>query len=321
LHTYLLSDEEIRRYGLDFLSRLELLGSSAPQLWCTLGISGDKIAAFLISISGSSPAIPSQWVRLGFDRKKQEIIFRDKKSLPDTLGEEPILLIDAAVHSGKSMSRAVDALYLRGAKNIISYSLVVKRTSDFIPNFFAIAMDEHDRVFFQLEKVPNNRLRQAAPFGTLRALREEDIRRVPDRLNTGVPSIDKTTFADLWYYAKTQSSTVYIYEIAGRIVAFLHFKHQAGGRLFLDLVAADLDFQGYRIGSLLMRWAETFARTSKCVAIDLWAIESRVSWYENRGYEVLGVPPMNLGEGESYIKMSRPILYNIKPLELADVIA
>lgn len=315
MHTYLLSDDEIRRYGLDFVSRLESLGDSAPKAWITIGISGDKIAAEILKNSPSSTVRPTQVYRVSFDRKSRAIIMRDGDQLPSN-NNGPILVIDAAIHSGSSMRHVVDALFKNNNREILSYSLVVKKTSELIPNFFGILIDEHDRVFFQLEHFPNNRLRTRKPFGVLRTLREDDIRRAPNCLTVGVPSIDKTSFSDLWYYVKTQHSNVYVYEVAGRIVAFLHFKYQNFGKLYLDLIACDASVQGMHIGSILMRWAESFARSAKCVAIELWAIENRVSWYAGRGFEVVTGEIMNLGGGEKYQKMSRRILYNVKPVEL-----
>src|SRR5262249_44271724 len=200
--------------------------------------------------------------------------------------------------------------------NILTYSLVVKKTSEFIPNYFGMIIEEHDRVFFQLKQFPNNRLRRTLPFGALRLLRQEDVRRTPSTLNTEVPSIDRTSFGDLWFEVQLHKTNVYVYEVKGLIVACLHFKFQSYGKLMLDLIAADKSVQGLRIGSLLMRWTETFARSSKCVAIELWAIENRVSWYETKGFEKVPNEEVDIGGGEKYFKMTRRILYNVKPIEL-----
>jgi len=201
LHTYLLSDGSVRRYGLDFIARLESLGDLIPKLWITLGISGDKIAADIIRHSPSSTAIPKKIIRSSFDRKSKTVLtIRDGDVFPTNIGSGPILIIDAAIHSGSSMRHVVDELFKNGAKNVLSYSLVVKKTSEFIPNYFGMLIEEHDRVFFQLDKFPNNRLRNKIPFGSLRTLREDDIHRIPNGI-------------------RTQHSNVYVYEVSGQIVA------------------------------------------------------------------------------------------------------
>ena len=101
-----------------------------------------------------------------------------------------------------------------------------------------------------------------------------------------------------------------------KLSAFVHFKHQNSGRLFLDLIACDNKVQDKKVGGSLMRWVETFARSSKCSAIDLWSISGRVDWYKKHGYNLSGEPPMDLGGGEIYEKMSDDFLYNVKPIEL-----
>jgi GNAT superfamily N-acetyltransferase len=316
LHTYLLSDDVVRRYGLDFVSRLESLGPDIPKLWISLGISGDKIAQAIIEDSTSSPAMPEKIIRVSFDRNTKQVLVRDEDALP-TESVEPVLVIDAAIHSGSSMRHVVDSLFSSGIKDILTYSLMVKKTSEFIPNYFGMVVEEHDRVFFQLEKYPNNRLRKKRPFGSLRAIRDEDVRREPSCLTTGVPSIDKTSLADLWFLAKTQNSNVYVYEVDGKVVAFMEFKYQSYGKMTLELIANDNSVRGLGFGSILMRWAETFARSSKCLAIELWAIEGRVPWYKDCGFEPVFGENVDLGT-EKYQKMSRRILYNVKPLELME---
>jgi hypothetical protein len=179
-------------------------------------------------------------------------------------------------HTANVMRHVADELTRRGANMILSYSLIVKKTSEFIPNYFGMLIDEHDRVFFQLDMYPNNRLRNKLPLGCLRTLREDDVNRDPSTLNVGVPSLDKLSFGDLWYSTKTQNANVYVYEVAGKIVAFVHFKYQNSGKLFLDAIACDKSVQGDHLGSLLMRWFESFARSSKCSTMELWAIDNRV---------------------------------------------
>jgi hypothetical protein len=316
VHTYLLSDDAIRRYGLDFVRRLEKLGKLVPRIWFSVGISGDKIAAAIAQQSAGSPGIPKEYVRVGYNRKEKEVRVRDDDRIPENLRDIPILIIDAAVHSGASMRHVADELTRRGANIILSYSLIVKKTSEFIPNYFGMLIDEHDRVFFQLPTYPNNRLRNQPPLGCLRALREDDVNHQPNTLNVGLASLDKMSFGDLWYSVKTQNSNVYVYEVAGKVVAYVHFKYQNSGKLFLDAICCDKSVQGDHLGSLLMRWVESFARSSKCSTMELWSIDNRVEWYKERGYEAIAGEHLDLGGGETYTKMRRRILYNVKPLEL-----
>lgn len=319
MHTYLLSDEHVRRYAADMAARLRDMGSALPRHWFPLGLSGDKMLDEL------KPFLPSDFedqiavTRVAFDRERETIVARDDPALPQLTGAS-VLIIDSAIHSGNSMRRLADALSANGARDIWSYSLILKRTSEFVPSYFGILIDEHDRAFFQLDEIPNNRLFTAktigknGPFGRLRALREEDVHRTPATLDVDLPSIAKTTFGDLHYGVKTQGSKVFVYEMAGEIVGFITFV-PARKRLFIDMIAIDRKCQSLGVGGLLMRWAETYARSLSCEAIELWAIESRQDWYQDRGYEVLSGETMDIGKGEKYVKMRRRLLYNIRPSE------
>lgn len=316
MHTYLLSDETIRRYGEDLFVRLSSLDSNLrPKLWISLGLSGDKLASFFAKNCTDPEVLPSALIRAAYDRNTKSIFWRDGSAPPTCLAGIPVFVIDAAVHSGASMKCLVDALTLLGADIVFSYSLVVKRTADFIPNYFGVLIDEHDRAFFQLERFPNNRLRAQVPIGHLRSLISEDLHRIPCSLDLDLPSLARITYSDLWYDVKTKNSKVYVYEVSGKIVAFVHIK-LSGQTIGIDAIACDRSVEGKRIGSVLMRWVETFARSSRCISVELWAIEKRVSWYEGHGYLNLNLG-LDLGDGEKYIKMSKPVLYNVKPEELS----
>lgn len=317
MHTHFLGETEVGAFAADLAARLVDLHQkspeTAPKIWVSLGISGDKLTSILLDKVEGTPAQPTLVYRAGFDRASKIASGRDGDALPMDLHDAGVLVIDAAVHSGTSMRHLIDALSARSCATIVSYSLVVKVTSEFIPSLFALMIGEHDRAFFQLDRIPNNRLLTKPPFGSIRLLREEDIQRTPDFVACGVPSIDRMTFGDLWYYVKTQGSQVYLFELSGRIVGFIHFKRLSGDRLFVDLIASHADVQGQGIGGVLMRWAETYARAAKLSSVELWAIANRVPFYEGRGYKKLG-ETMNLGgEGEQYHLMRRRLLYNIKP--------
>jgi GNAT superfamily N-acetyltransferase len=295
------------------------MASTLPAHWFPLGISGDKM------LDEIKPFLPPDFedrvliTRVAFDRSQNKIVPRDDPDLP-TIKDASVFIIDGAIHSGNSMRRLADELSARGARSIWSYSLVLRRTSEFIPSFFGLLIDEHDRAFFQLDEIPNNRLFTSASiarngqFGLLRALREEDVHRTPSTVDVAVRSIAKTTFGDLYYGVRTQGSRVFVYELGGAIVGFITFV-PAHKRLFIDTIAIDRKSQSLGIGGLLMRWAETYARSLSCEAIELWAIEDRRDWYRNAGYEFLPGEIMDIGNGERYAKMRRRLLYNIRPTD------
>lgn len=313
MHTYFLGEAEVGAYATDLAALLVELGIEAPKVWVSLGISGDKLTDEILARVNGTSAEPQVIHRVGFDRAAKSVSGRDGDGLPAALGDAAVLVIDAAVHSGASMRHLVDALSAAGCRNVLSYSLVVKITSEFVPCLFGLMIGEHDRAFFQLDRIPNNRLLRKPPFGSVRLLREDDVHRDPDCLICGVQSIDRMSYGDLWYFIKTQGSHVYLYEIGGQVAGYIHFKKTPGNRLFIDLIANGEAYRGKGIGGVLMRWAETFARAARMSAIELWAIEQRVGFYERQGYEPLG-DRMDLGgTGEVYHLMRRRLLYNLKP--------
>jgi GNAT superfamily N-acetyltransferase len=212
------------------------------------------------------------------------------------------------------MLAAANLLQEFGVSKLTSYTLVLKRGSCFIPSYFGLIIDDADRALFQLEKYPTNRLFKRKPFGTLRKLAAEDVHRTPNNPDSGVPSIDKMTWGDLLYDKEAKSSHVYVYELDKKIAAFISFKTSKEGVMLIDAVAANKSLHGLGVGAMLVRWAETWARSSDCHSIELWAIEGRMDFYENKGF-VRTSQKLDLGGGEIYIRMCREILYNIDILD------
>jgi len=315
VHTYLLSDDDIRRYGLDLIDRWRSLGDDAPRQWFSLGISGDKMARTLYGLLTPAEQEELEFRRLLFDRSARRVIVRDDETFPDFSADAKVFLIDSAIHSGASMRAVAGDLSRRGAW-VMSYGLVMKRTSEFVPSFFGLLIDEHDRALFQLDKLPNNRLKKARPFGHLRLIRAEDAD-IPTTLETNVASIRKISFGDLYYEHHVHGALVYLYEEAGEIRGYIQFSH-ANGTLSIDTILADDRHRGTGIGGALMRWAETYARSNRCKAMALWAIEDQREFYERYRFEIVDPEPQHFGDGERYYRMSKRVLYNVKPQELVE---
>lgn len=176
----------------------------------------------------------------------------------ETLKTATVIVIDSAVHSGQTMLRVIEELRNLGAKEIISYSLVVKRNSSFIPNYFGVLIGDRDRAYFQLTAIPNNRLQQKRPFGVLRALEEKDGAR--QMFDSGVESLDRIHLSDLLYEQETRNSKIYLYEHGSEICGLLIFEKKTR-TLFIDTIANAQSYRGVGLGGTLMRWAETWQDT------------------------------------------------------------
>ena len=323
MRTYLLSDDDVRRYLTDFVQRLTALSTSgyAPEVILCLGNSGDKLYDDLGKLAGGQAFWnDADRAFLGYDRKTSQIFERRKGERvdidPSDFRGKHLILLDSAVHSGRSMADCVIALSRLGASDILTYSLVLKRNSQFIPNFFGLVINEHDRPYFQLDVLPNNRLRSTPLFGHLRALREGDLNDKTGWLNTGVPSIDRVTLSDLWYQAK-KGCQVFIYEVQGRIAGVVQFRCEDKGgvrSLIIDLIAVHSDFRDQGFGSPMIRWACTYARASRCIFVDLDTHQDQRAKYEKFGFRATGAETCDLGNGEVYRPMRKKIIYASSPL-------
>lgn len=131
-------------------------------------------------------------------------------------------------------------------------------------------------------------------------------------LTTGTSSIDQSSFSDLLYSSATQNFQVYLYEIAEKPAGVVSFQRRRDGDLFIDLIARDIRFDAQKIGGMLMRRAETYARHASCPGITLSALEREVGFSERFFFERTQDDAIDLG-AEKYVAMRRKLLYNINP--------
>ncbi|HZM06147.1 MAG TPA: GNAT family N-acetyltransferase [Candidatus Saccharimonadales bacterium] len=306
LYTYFLGREEIKAYATDFAQRLLAFGEQFPYIWCTLGYSGEELAIVVAESLPHEIRMKIQIIPINYDRDRRKILFQNPHDKKAFRSEEAVLVMDSSVHSGSTMLAAFNKLLGLSVKNICSYSLVLKRGSCFIPNLFGLLIQEYDRAYFLLDRIPNHRI---IPFGALRTLVQSDTKRRQKRIRSGLSSIDKMTWADLWYETKTAGKTVFVYEESGKILAFISFLIKKG-HLFIDAIAVDKNQQGRGLGGHLMRWAETSARIACCSKIKLWAIDNRVKFYQEKAGFTLRSEQLDLGT-EKYRQMERTLLYNM----------
>jgi GNAT superfamily N-acetyltransferase len=317
MRTYILTPVEVSAYIDDLADRLMALGEDLPLTWCPVGVSGDKIAVAIAQALPEEIRNKIKFVRISFRRDKKEIQFREDNST-DVLPNS-VFLLDGPIHSGSTMANAASWLCSKGVKEVISYGLVVKRSTEFVPSFFGLMIGEHDRAYFQFEKIPNHRLRRKGKIGILRKINEKDAMSENQYIQAGENSLSQISLSDLFYSVTTNSNHhVYLYEMEGKYVGFVHFYVTDKITVIVDAIATDVNFRGKDIGGLLMRWVENWARNYRMLEINLYAIEDRLYFYEHIGYKKDEKrKPIILTDG-SYFLMSRRLLYNIEPNLLRD---
>lgn len=309
MYTLYLGLEEVDAYLRDLAARFLALGDRRPAVWCTIGPSGAAIAQRLLNVA---PALVdgTRIAPVNFDRRTREVTFEFDESAE--IAGEHVLILDSSVHSGTTMHRIVRRVQEFDPASLSSYTLVLKRSSTFVPTHWGLMIGDYDRAYFLLDKLPNNRLNPKSPDCHFRRLTDDDLDSAP--VVSGVDSIDRVTWADRWYDMRSseRERRTYLLESGKDLVGFVTFVTTADGTtLLVDEVVVDERFQGGGYGSALMRWAETMARQLRCSELRLWAIDDQVSFYERLGYEPTGQgDQMNL-EGHTYELMRKKIIYHI----------
>jgi GNAT superfamily N-acetyltransferase len=302
LITHFLGPEEVDAFARDLSTRLIALGDDFPKTWFLLGVSGQIFANVVLDHIPDPLLQTIRLVRVNCNRETRKVEFADAFDIKEAmLG--PCLLIDSAVHSGETMLAVCKHLTSVKLKDIITYTLVLKRNATMVPNYFGVLMEENDRCLFQLDSIPNNRLCKSVPFGILRTISAVDV--LKELPSTGTAAID-TTFSAL-LYEKERGSQVFVYEHNNEVCGVLSFEKK-GRTVFIDLVANSEKYRGRGIGAAMMRWAETWARSTNCEAIELWAIQDRIDFYKARKF-VESDRTLDLGDAK-YRLMRRKLLYN-----------
>ena len=309
MHTYYIGKEEVLGYSRDLIKRLKFtLEDDFPNIWCPIGFSGEVLLSTLDEVFPEEIRSKLKIVPLITSPQSKNIKFenpRDRNFVQKN-AKKTILILDSNVHSGISMLNAIRTVSSLGAKKITTYSLTVKKEASYIPNYFGVIISEHDRPLFLLDEIPNNRL---TPFGIIRKITKDDMKRKKTHLKSGLHGIDSITWSDLFYSVEARNDQAYVFELDDEICGFVSFKLTPGQNVFVDAVGVDKFLQGKKIGGQLMRFVETLARANCCLTMSLWAISNRVKFYEGHDYKVIDNKNLDL-HGELYFYMQRKLVYN-----------
>lgn len=333
--SHFLGREQVEAYCRDLAKRLIELGDEFPLIWFPIGFSGMELYQVILKFIprehlGKMLLQPLTYKKPKKGTPGQALLTPMEGYTEDALKKEVaeavrnckscVLILDSSIHSGSSMLESVRFVRDLGTSNILTYSLIIKRQSGFIPHYFGLVVGDHDRVLFLLNSIPNNRLSKpkAKPTGILRKLNPSDAHQ-EYKIETQVPSISKIGWGDLWYEMHAHGFQVYVLELDGKLVGYVKYrivKHS----LLLDVIAVDKNFQGVGAGAALFRWAETSARSASCQDIQLWGIENQVQAYEGAKYVKTG-EMLDVGGGERYFHMRKALLYHfdLKVLREEDI--
>jgi GNAT superfamily N-acetyltransferase/hypoxanthine-guanine phosphoribosyltransferase len=303
--TYYLGRDEVDAFARDLAQRLIALGEDAPRVIFFLGNSGEKFVDCLLAFLSEAPFFEEIEVfRVDYNRGTEDIAIAGDAEVPE-LKTRACLVIDSAVHSGLSMTKAVQEVWRRDAEQVLTYALVLKRSSSFIPNYFGLMMGETDRALFLLDRLPTNRLIERKPFGVLCEIRGGE----PYLSKSGFEApFDGYCVGDLLYNRDAYGMRPFVYLVANEPAAFLA-AGKRGHAMFIDAIATFPDFQKRGIAGALLRWSETLARSMDCRTLQLWAYgnEDLVRLYGKFGFEMISDSALETGNAR-YSLMEKKLL-------------
>jgi|ERR1051326_4742481 GNAT superfamily N-acetyltransferase len=313
MRTYYPGDAEVDAYLRDIAARFAVLEPNYPHVWCAIGPSGRILARRLLKLAAE---LTGSLIVVRCDRMTH-VNTIDTGDPAREIGGKDILVLDSSVHSGNTMLGVVRDVAKLKPKSITTYSLILKRSSAFVPTCWGLTIGDHDRAYFLLKRLPNNRLHKTALCRHLRLLTEADLGVPP--VKSGLESMDRITWADRYYDMRCsdRERRTYLLEVGDAIVGYVTFalKVLTTGDtvLFVDEIAVAGDQQNKGYAGTLMRWAETSARNLCCSEMRLWGIREHVDVYAHLGFEVI-VPEATMTlDGEVYIHMRKRVIYHIKP--------
>ena len=313
--THYVGTPEVDAYLADLVDRLLSLGPERPQVWLPIGPSG-RILAERILEKNNELADNTLIVPVHFNRASESVSIDADR--PEDIKGRDVLVLDSSVHSGSTMLAVVRAACERGASTVASYSLVLKRSSSFVPTFWGLTIDDYDRAYFLLDSIPNNRLKSRVAGPYLRRLAKTDIESLPPVVS-GLASMDRITWADRWFDIQTsdRERNTYLLQLGATAVGFVTFViSDSRGTVTVDEVAVSEAMKSRGLGGLLLRFVETMARHLGASELNMWAVDNQVEKYERLGYEKAPSYDSMRLDGNEYFFMRKRIIHHISPVRV-----
>ena len=252
-------------------------------------------------------------VPVDLDRSTGNVIMSDDDAKTSICGRR-VLVIDSLIHSGGTMAAVVSAVNRLGPEAVYSYGFVLKRGSSFIPSYWSIMIDDHDRALLLLDELPNNRLNEEIPHIHLRKLAEADLQRA--KIECDLESLNRITWGDRYFDMKSSESgrCTYVLELGEVLIGYITISFRSNRRLMIDEVVVAPKHKKHGHGGAMLRWSETIARHARCTAVDLWAIKALVGMYQRFSYEQRNGRTIK-ADDEEYVFMS----YSLTPEQFDDL--
>ena len=325
MKTYLITKEKVCAYLLDYWTRItehaaQYSGSLEDLRWVLLGQSGYELFKILHGVlkDNNEPTLCAPIIA-SYNRDDQTIGFKIRKNENEwfelteektgrMLRDKRIVVFDSSVHSGTSMLALIENIQQYSPADISSYSLVLKRGSDFIPNHFGILIHDWDRALFLLDRLPNNRMRFGETFRKITFNDQKDKKIAfpgwlgnPENFGWG-------------NYLNTNSQAFVCINKANVVQALIVFQVDKKGICHVEKLRADPQYKhddvecDRLVVAPLLRWAMTYARHCCCSKFRINCKSNAVDSYKKLGFEEA---EDSKKQPSGFAVMEKRILYNV----------
>lgn len=325
MQTIWLGDDENDGYITDLVARLFPEGDAGadttPTDLVAIGLSGLELARRLASAYERGRPAASCTCRFWCVSPDQDgKVLRNAADEgrgvinSGTFAARRVLVVDSAVHSGRTMRRVHDRIAADNPDRLQTYALVIKESSSFVPSFWARTIGHFDRVYFMLGRIPNNRLvasecgaKHTSPAWSLTLLTESDC--ATPQVVCGVQSLDCVTWWDRHFAMCTSVSgqKTYLLKVCATTAGYLTVHQDSDRWIVVDELAVDESQRKKGFGGVLIRFAETYARAICAPGIRLWAIKQNAEFYERYGYAPTAGPAVRHGD-DAFVRMGKPLV-------------
>lgn len=212
-----------------------------------------------------------------------------------------VLICDGIVDTGKTLEKTRKYILSRNPKDVKTLSVILRNDSKLIPNFYAMAIDRNDEIFFGRKFYPI----KFYPKGNIRAIDQSDSGK---KLKLDDSPYISGCLDDYIYYTYTDiNSRCYVIEddIKNNPAGIIFFKKTSQHEIFVDAIAVDANMRGNGFARSMLEFLDNYNKFNRIHKSRMLAVEDKVPLYEKFGYvktgKVLQLSKVTLFEMETLV--------------------
>jgi len=225
------------------------------------------------------------------------------KSIQELLIEvenRSVLICDGIVDTGKTLENTRKYIISRKPKDVKTLSVILRNDSKQIPNFYAMAIDRHDEIFFNRKFYPI----KFYPKGNIRAIDQSDSGK--ELQLDDAPYISRCLDDYIYYTYIDSNSKCYVIEedTKNDPVGIIFFKKTSPHEIFVDAIAVATNMRGNGFARSMLEFLDNYNKFNKIHKCKMLAVEEKVPLYEKFEYKKTG----------KVLKLSKVTLFEMETL-------